>query len=203
MAGSAELEVEAKFLVRDLPALEARLVALGAALTGERVLESNLRFDTPARELSAGSRALRLRMDRVARLTYKGPARAGAEVNERQEIEFTVSDFGAARRLLKALGFEVSAMYEKYRTTYRLRELEIVLDELPYGYFVEIEGPGAGAIRRAADELGLRWETRSELSYLALFERLRANGLKAIGLSFEELGGVPIKPAALGLDYAD
>jgi len=203
MAGSAERELEAKFLVRDPGAIEARLVALGAKLTGERVFESNLRFDTPARELTAAGRALRLRMDREARMTYKGPARAGAEVNERQEIEFVVSDLGAARRLLKALGFEVSAMYEKYRTTYHLRDLEVVLDELPYGNFVEIEGPGAGAIRRAADELMLRWDTRSELSYLALFERLRAGGLAAVVLSFEALAGMEIKPAQLGLDYAD
>lgn len=203
MAGDAERELEAKFLVRDLARLEARLAELGAERTGERVLESNLRFDTPARELAAGNRALRLRMDREARLTYKGPQRAGAEVNERQEIEFSVSDFGAARRLLKALGYEVSAIYEKYRTTYQLRNVEVVLDELPYGNFVEIEGPGAGAIRRAADELGLRWDTRSALSYLALFERLRAGGLKAVGLTFSELEGTAVKPAELGLDYAD
>jgi adenylate cyclase class 2 len=163
----------------------------------------NLRFDTPARDLAAARQVLRLRKDREARLTFKGPQTAGAEVNDRQEIEFSVGDFGAARRLLKALGYEVSAMYEKYRTTYALRDAEIVLDELPFGNFVEIEGPGAGAIRKAADELGLRWERRSGDSYLSLFERLRAGGLKAVGLTFEELDRVQVKPVELGLDYAD
>jgi adenylate cyclase class 2 len=203
MAGSTDREVEAKFLVRDLTALAERLRGLGAVQTGERVFEANLRFDTPARELSAAGRVLRLRQDREARLTYKGPSQTGAEVTDRQEIEFGVSDFSAARRLLKALGYEVSAMYEKYRTTYQLRDLEVVLDELPYGNFIEIEGPGARAIHHAAIELGLRWAARSAESYLALFERLRAGGLKAVSLSFEALAGVEVKPAALGLEYAD
>lgn len=203
MSADNDRELEAKFLVRDLSRLAARLAQLGAVQTGERVFESNLRFDTPARELGAGSRALRLRLDRGARLTYKGPPAAGAEVNERQEIEFSVSDFQAARRLLEALGYEVSAVYEKFRSTYRLGELEIVLDELPYGNFIEIEGPGADLIRSAADGLGLRWETHCADSYMALFDRLVSAGLPAAGLTFAEFERFAIQPSDLGLEYAD
>jgi adenylate cyclase class 2 len=203
MATKADREIEAKFLVRDLSLIEARVVELGAELVSPRVFETNLRFDTPGRELAATKRALRLRRDHEVRLTYKGPPNPRAEVQERQEIEFGVGDFAAARRLLIALGYEVSAIYEKYRTTYRWREVEIVLDELPCGSFIEIEGPGAGAIRCAAEELGLRWEARSGESYLALFDRLRAGGLKAIGLTFEELGGIRVTPLEMGLNYAD
>ena len=191
-------------MVRDLSGLEPRLKELGAGLDSERVFEANLRFDTPHRDLSRERRALRLRQDSRARLTYKGPALPGAEVTSRQEIEFEVSDFSAARRLLKALGYEVSAMYEKYRASYHLGELEIVLDELPYGNFIEIEGPGAGAIRLVAEQLGLRWETRSGDSYLGLFETYCAtHNLRLVGLSFEAFTGLTVKPADLGLEYAD
>ena len=31
-------------------------------------------------------------------------------------------------------------MYEKYREAFDLNDLEIVLDEMPYGNFVELEG---------------------------------------------------------------
>ena len=151
MAAENEQEIEVKFLVRDLAGLEARLQGLGASLSAERVFEANLRFDTPGRDLTRERRVLRLRRDSRARLTYKGPSQPGMEVSSRQEIEFEVSDYGAARRLLKALGYEVSAMYEKYRASYHLENLEVVLDELPYGNFAEIEGPGAGAIRAAAE----------------------------------------------------
>jgi len=39
-------------------------------------------------------------------------------------------------------------MYEKYRTTFTIGSLEVVLDELPYGNFVEIEGPIVKAFNR-------------------------------------------------------
>ena len=46
-----------------------------------------------------------------------------------------MGDFEAARRLLEALGYRLTVMYEKYRTTYHLRHLIVVLDEMPYGEF--------------------------------------------------------------------
>jgi adenylate cyclase class 2 len=204
MSAIDDQEIEVKFMIRDLPRLEALLQQNGALLESARVLEANLRFDTPARDLTRAKRVLRLRQDQRARLTYKGPSQSGGEVNSRQEIEFEVSDFGAARRLLKALGYEVSAMYEKYRATYGLGELEIVLDELPYGNFAEIEGPGAGAIKLAADRLGLRWESRITDSYLGLFERYCAGkNLRLVDLSFDAFKSISVVPADLGLDFAD
>ncbi len=200
----ADQEIEAKFMVRSRQAVQARLEALGAELAAPRVLEINLRFDTPAFELSAERKVLRLRHDSRAVMTFKGPARLGEEVSIRQEIEFEVSDFAAARRLLEALGYRVVVMYEKYRATYHLRGAVVVLDEMPYGDFVEIEGAGAVEIQTLAAELGLRWEARSALSYLALFEQLRAaRGLPPSDLSFEALAGISASPADLGLEYAD
>jgi adenylate cyclase class 2 len=136
-------------------------------------------------------------------LTYKGPARSGEAVSVRQEIEIEVSDFAAARRLLEALEFHVEVIYEKYRTTYTLDSAEIVLDELPYGSFVEIEGPDVERIRDIADRLSLEWEARSAASYLAMFSTLvEARGIPARNLTFAELSGVAVTPSDLGLRYA-
>jgi adenylate cyclase, class 2 len=162
-------EIEVKFFVRDLAVVEQRLQALGAQRTAERVLETNLRYDTPAGDLTREQRVLRLRQDVGAVMTYKGPARAGESVSMRQEIEFQVSDFAAARRLIEALGYVIYMIYEKYRTTYTLGNLEIVLDEMPFGAFVEIEGPDGDQIQQAAAQLKLDWDARSSASYLALF----------------------------------
>jgi adenylate cyclase class 2 len=202
MIGSDQ-EIEAKFLVRDLEVIEARLRGLGAALTAERVFETNLRFDTPDGDLSRQRQALRLRQDTQSIMTFKGAARQGEAISMREEIEFSVSDFAAARRLLEALGYVVSVIYEKYRTTYVLGNLEVVLDELPFGSFIEIEGPDVDTIRGAADELGLEWEARSSASYLALFGLFReARNLSARNLTFEELRGIEAAPEDLKLRYA-
>jgi len=57
-----------------------------------------------------------------------------------------------------------------------------VLDELPFGKFVELEGPEA-AIKTAAARLGLGWERRILDNYLALMARLKA----AHNLPFDDL----------------
>lgn len=199
-----EQEIEVKFLVRDLQGVAGRLRAQNAPVTAERVREVNLRFDTPDGALTRDHRVLRLRQDAGSVLTYKGAAAPGASVSVRQEIEFKVSDFEAARHFLEALGYQVSITYEKYRTTYQLGELMITLDEMPFGSFIEIEGPDAESIRKAAGELHLDWEARSVASYLALFNQLRTSrGLAARNLTFDELRGVSASPEDLGLRYAD
>jgi adenylate cyclase, class 2 len=196
------IEQEAKFYIANLPGLEVRLRAQGAVLAHERVFESNLRFDLPDGSLNRKRQVLRLRQDERARMTYKGPADVSQDISARPEIEFEVSSFENARALLEALGYRVSVMYEKYRTTYHLGECEVTLDEMPYGNFVEVEGPGLEIIRAVADRLGLNWVTRSQESYLMLFSRLRAGGLAAENLSFAEVK--QFFPAeAFGLKAAD
>ena len=93
----SEQELEVKFLLQDLPGLARRLEALGARLVQPRIFEKNLRFDNPEGSLSRTGQALRLRQDVRSILTYKGTGKVEGDVNVRQEIEFTVSDF--TRRL--------------------------------------------------------------------------------------------------------
>jgi len=197
-ATGAELEV--KFYLTDLPGLEARLVSLGARLAHPRQHEVNLRFDTPAGDLSRASQVLRLRRDDEARLTYKGAGVVQQGVSRRVELEFTVSDFDAARAVLEALGYQVIWMYEKYRTTYALEGALVVLDELPMGNFAEIEAPDGESIQAAAQRLGLPWEKRILESYAVLFERLRQKlGLPFRDLSFANFAGIKVAPEDLGL----
>jgi len=197
-------EIEVKYLIADLPGLEAKLKRLGASLVQPRTHEINLRFDTADEELKHSFQVLRLRQDKAARLTYKGPSQYQEGARLRQEIEFEVSDFEAARRLLEALGYEVSMMYEKYRAAYELDSVEITLDEMPYGNFAELEGPDTKALRIVNEKLGLDWETRAAESYTTLFDRLRETmGLAFSDLSFENFRSLDVSPTVLNLRPAD
>ncbi len=202
--GNSDLEIEAKFYVGDLEKLEDRLRALGAREVQPRTHEINLRFDTAEKELGAKRQVLRLRKDRKAWLTFKGPAQPGQEVGVRQEIEFEVSSFEDAISFLTALGYQVFMVYEKYRRVYQLGEVLVMLDELPYGLFVEIEGPDADVIHKAAGLLNLNWEARCAISYLDLFYRLKNNlKLPARNLCFDEFKGIKIRPKQLAVTPAD
>jgi adenylate cyclase, class 2 len=197
-------EIEAKFYIQDLAALEQRLKEKGGVLVQPSVFESNLRFDTHDRSLSRELRVLRLRRDTRARLTFKGPAVAGAAVSIRQEIEVEVSDFEATRRLLEALGYEISVMYEKYRAAYNFQGCEVALDEMPFGNFSEIEGSGEASIQAAAAALGLDWSARASVSYLALFSNLKVRfKLKMEYLSFDAFRGRSFTAEDFDLSPAD
>lgn len=197
-------ELEVKFWVKDLSKLRARLHSLGACLHSERIHETNLRFDTPEYSLQNSFQVLRLRRDRRVRLTYKGPSQNQGGARLRTEIEIEVSDFELTQRLLHALGYRVSSTYEKYRTTYHLRRTEIVLDELPYGDFVELEGTHPEDLHALSDQLGLAWEYRVPLSYLALFDSLRPLlNITTYNLSFETFAGIQNPLELLKLTPAD
>jgi adenylate cyclase class 2 len=115
-----------------------------------------------------------------------------------------VEDFEKAKRFLEALGYQKLVYYEKYRTTYEWNETLIMLDELPYGNFVEIEGETVDAIRAAAGQFHLNWETTIGTSYHALFERARkALNLSIQDLSFAEFKNIKVESSHLRVQSAD
>lgn len=198
-------EIEAKFHVQDLKKIELRLLELKAQLIQPRVHEVNLRFDRPDGELRNSFRVLRLRQDDIARFTFKGPSvEKDGGILSRQEIEFEVGDFDSAKQFLEAIGFQVIVFYEKFRTTYDLNNTHIMLDELPYGSFIEIEGENVKTIHSIADLLGLNWDAMVRAGYHALFERVAGKyGLDVSKLSFENLRSVKIAIEDMDIIAAD
>lgn len=197
------LEVEVKFLVADLGTVREQLLALGAKPLKPRLFEHNVRFDRPGEPLRRKGQLLRLRRDDGARITFKGPAAADAasEAKVREELEVEVGDPETAGAILERLGYEARQVYEKYRETFLLQDVEVVLDELPFGHFVELEGQEA-AIRRAAAQLNLGWERRIVDNYLSLMARLKERqGLDFEDLTFENFAGVGLSIAAVLHDH--
>lgn len=191
MSASGNLEVEVKFLVDDLPALREKLAGAGAERFKPRLYERNVRFDDGEEALLGKGLLLRLRQDDGARLTFKGMAveDQSSQAKVREELEVVVSDFDTAEAILERLGFTARQVYEKYRETFMLGDVEVVLDELPFGDFVELEGSEAG-IRQAAERLALPWEQRILDNYLHLMARMKAHhGLSFDDLTFENFTG--------------
>jgi len=200
---SSDQELEVKFYLSRRKEMEAKLNSLGQ-VSAPRVHEVNLRLDTADLSLLSTGRLLRLRQDARARVTYKGAGSEEGGARLRRELEFTVSDFDTALALFEALGYQVYLMYEKYRTTYQLGNVEVALDEMPTGDFLEIEGPNGESIRNAAQQLELNWEARILDSYTVLFARTRAQlGFEFRDLSFDNFKGTIITPQVMGVIIAD
>ena len=170
------LEVEVKFLVDELPQWRERLLEVGAVLEKARVYERNVRLDTADHALLKKLQLLRVRQDKVVRVTFKapGPADLVSEAKVREELEMEVGDFDTAVLIFQRLGFAPVQVYEKYRETFQVGDVEAVLDEMPFGNFLELEGSESG-IKTAVATLGLDWKQRLTTNYLAIMAQLKAH----------------------------
>jgi adenylate cyclase class 2 len=136
-----------------VPAREA-LERAGAVLVHDRHLEDNVLLDDASGSLASAGELLRLRRTPLgATLTFKGPRTVEGGIKSRSELEARVGDPDALEGILLSLGYRPVFRYQKYRETYALGPLEVVLDETPVGTFLEIEGDREG-IREAANALG-------------------------------------------------
>ena len=122
----------------------------------------------------------------------------------RKEIEFVVEDFDKAKLFLQSIGFTPVVFYEKFRTTYEFHETHIMLDELPYGQFVEIEGENISTLQEIAKQLNLNWNAMVKAGYHALFDRAASGyNLERWNLSFESVGDIKFTPEDLQISFAD
>jgi len=176
------LEIEVKFYLPDAGRTRARILALGPVQRGRRY-EINYRFDRPGAHLQKKSALLRLRKDDRVRLTFKSPpAQPDARFKVYRELETEVGSLEMMTRILEALGYEKQQVYEKWRETFVRGRCLLCLDQMPYGDFLEIEGPGP-QIRTVAESLGLDWRKRILGNYLQIFETIR----HSLNLSFRDL----------------
>lgn len=190
------LEIECKIYLTNAAALHHRLQQHQAIVTVPRVYEKNIRYENVARDFVAQGIVLRLRQDHHAKITYKAPTpHSHVGLSTRLELETTIGDLEVMDGILQHLGFSPSMTYEKYRTTYHLPtvpDAEIVFDEMPYGLFIEVEGPPE-SIDRVLQLLELDHAPRIAESYIRLFDLVKKNyQLDFTDLTFANFAGLTI-----------
>jgi adenylate cyclase class 2 len=181
------IEIEKKYRLtgEGRSSLIERLTESGAIFEGEEFEENTL---YAGGQLDAGRQVLRLRrVGGRAVLTYKERGDSDSSVKRYREDETRVDDAAALADILDALGFTPSLVYEKRRATWQLRDAEIVVDELPFGLFLEIEGEES-AIAEVEELLGLT-EVEAEMdTYPELARRLGQKRGDVIEVRFEPHG---------------
>ena len=161
------IEIEKKFrlTLEQHEALPSRLREIGAARRGEEFEENTLYRGTA---LEVGSRVLRLRrVGNRAILTFKQRLPSASGIKHQHEDETEIQNAESMHSILEDLGFTPVLVYEKRRETWRLDNVEIVLDELPFGLFMEIEGDEIeinDVERRLGMELAVEHSTYPQLS---------------------------------------
>jgi adenylate cyclase class 2 len=182
-------EVEIKFLVSDLKALERKLRELGFHEGTPSTHEVNTLYDLPGQKLRRKGELLRLRdYGGKWRLTHKAKVKLGRH-KSRGELETGVSDGKRTDAILRALDYSPSFVYEKFRSEWSDDEGYVVLDHTPIGDVAEIEGKSRW-IDRIARELGVKPADYITKSYAELFfDWKRRTGSKAENMTFREVKG--------------
>ena len=152
---AAPQEVEIKFLVPDLKALEESCKQLGFHCETPSTHEVNTLYDLPGQKLRRKGELLRLRKygDKW-KLTHKAKGNAGQAQVARRSWRPRVSDGKQMDAILRALGYAPTFMYEKFRSEWSDGEGHVVLDHTPIGDVAEIEGKSRW-IDRTAQALGV------------------------------------------------
>jgi adenylate cyclase class 2 len=149
------IETEKKFRLepKQFAKITSRLKKIGAVFSGETFEENYLHRGGL---LDPNRAVLRLRKtDEKTTLTYKESISSARDVKNKLEFETEVEDVDAMEEIIRKLGYRLSVVYEKRRRTWHLDSVEIVLDELPFGLFMEIEGT-TRSIARAEKKLGIK-----------------------------------------------
>jgi adenylate cyclase, class 2 len=136
---SMPIEIEKKYRLTKSRrvAIERRLRKLEASSLPIEFEENTL---YGGGRIDFGSCALRLRrVGKRAILTFKQRIPTTSAVKHQQEEETEVADADAMHAILSALGFRPALVYEKRRTRWNIGKAKVVIDELPFGLFMEIE----------------------------------------------------------------
>lgn len=134
------IETEKKYRLdkKLLVGFATKLKELGAVFAYETFEENYLHRGAVLDERNA---VLRLRKTGdTTLLTYKEKVGNIDDFKHKIEFETIVSDVDAMESIIDKLGYKLSVVYEKHRKAWHLGNVEVVLDELPFGYYMEIEG---------------------------------------------------------------
>lgn len=184
---SSNQEIEIKFRVDDLRALNRCLRNLGLHLDTKRTHELNTLYDLPGNPLKKRGDILRLRkFGEEWVLTHKSRGKAGRHKN-RVENETKLCDGRKMDAILRALNFSPVFRYEKFRTEWSDGKGHVVVDETPIGNFGEIEGPSRW-IDQTAKKLQIPPSDYITKSYGELFlDWKKKNHSPAREMTFKEI----------------
>jgi adenylate cyclase class 2 len=147
-----EIEKKYRLMPERRAQIEDSMKELGAQFVRDDVEENTIYGGEVLGQTESIVRIRRTR-DRAI-LTYKRRIENASDAKHQIEYESEISDPESVAKILLELTLEPKLVYEKRRAIWKLRSVEVLIDELPFGLFMEIEGSLSG-IKEAEMLLGV------------------------------------------------
>lgn len=134
-------------------------MGLKVVTNSNKTLEINTPDSLPPRSVR-----IREKDDNVI-LTIKEKRTAGAEIDNRLESEVHFPNLESAQSLLISSGYEQKSIREKYRTSYKVSNGLVELNEGPVGQpWAEVEGETPAEVKKIVELLGYTTEDTASMS---------------------------------------
>lgn len=152
-------EIEVKFIDIDIEEMREKLRMAGAVCEHPMRLMKRALIEQPHHEDEHAFVRVRDEGDKVTLTFKRRNDPAAATIDNVKEIEVVVSDFDTTVELLAEAGWPYKTLQESKRETWKLGEVEVVIDEWPWlKPYIEIEGETEEAVKNVADTLGMDWK---------------------------------------------
>lgn len=168
-----QAEIEAKFLDVSIDDVRDRLKSASATLV--QPMRAMRRALIEEEHHAAENSFIRIRDEGdKTTLTFKRRTKSDetTTIDSTHELETTVGDFDIAVNIFKEAGWEYTTFQESRRETWKLDDVEVVIDEWPWiPPYIEIEGTSAESVQRAAEKLGFNWDDAAFGSVDIIYQR--------------------------------
>jgi adenylate cyclase class 2 len=170
-------EIEAKFLHINHDEIRQALTLCGAVCEHSMRLMQRAIFEDKHGELRKKGGYIRVR-DEGDKVTVTYKQFDALSIDGAKEIETVVESFDGMINILKAANLELQSLQESKRETWKLDDVEIVLDEWPWlDTYIEIEADSEEKIKATAKKLQLEWSDAVfgdvTVAYRAQYPRLQ------------------------------
>ncbi len=156
-----QTEIEVKFVDVDIDDVRDRLQKAGAIC--EQPMRNMRRAVIEEPHHAAENMFIRIRDEgnkTTLCLKKKTKSLEESTIDSTYEIETTVGDFDTTVELFRVAGWNYITYQESRRETWKLDDVEVVIDEWPWiNPYIEIEGKTEDAVRAVAAKLGYDWQT--------------------------------------------
>lgn len=179
-----EHEVRYYFPTEELDKIISKLKNVEKLQMNERSYEKTIQYDHPCESNSFYSKEIdgrfRVRITKNAsnskcKVSWKRRIKTTsvAEVNKEEEVELTIepTEYDNLNFIIQnVLKMKMIESYERYRTTFTNEDIEISVDEYPFGIALEIENKGLDIdaesnVKKWAELLGLNIHDAYRLSW--------------------------------------
>ncbi len=152
-----KIEHEATFSDIDKNFIRKRLREVGAELIREEFTQKRFAFKLPkGNEIRGGWVRVR---DEGNKITMSIKIVDGGSISSQKEVCLEVNDFDSAVCFVESLGCEKKAYQETKRELWKVRDVEITIDEWPFlEPFLEIEANTEEEVKEVVEKLGLNYE---------------------------------------------